>query len=179
MPRWKPKEADLTQEIVKRLFDYDPETGVLIRAEGRRKGAPAGYQMNKGYWIVSVGSTRFLAHRLIWLWTHGRWPLFIDHINRNRLDNRLCNLREATKVENCQNKSARSNNTSGVTGVTWDATRQRWKGQIIVNGRVINLKRHKTFEAAVEERLEAERKHFGAFAPQAHQAPSGAFFMGN
>lgn len=106
----------------------------------------------------------------------GRWPymhrlilpcegMLIDHINRNRLDNRKRNLRIASIEENARNRSRSKNNTSGCTGVFFETGRKRWKAQIWVDGRSINLGRYRDKLEAEKARKDAERQYFGEFAP--------------
>jgi HNH endonuclease len=83
-----------------------------------------------------------------------------DHINRNKLDNRKANLRRVTQVENVQNSVTRSDNTSGVRGVTWDAARQQWQARISVRGKVVHLGRFDTLAQAEGARRAAEERHW-------------------
>ena len=90
--------------------------------------------------------------------------LVIDHINHNRLDNRISNLRVCTQHENCLNKSIQCNNTSGVAGVSktkWN----KWQAQIKVNERLMYLGNFATLEEAAEARRQAEIEYYGEFAP--------------
>lgn len=91
--------------------------------------------------------------------------LVIDHINRNRLDNRICNLRACTLQENNMNKSIPCNNTSGIQGVSWDKNRNKWLVHITVNRKQIHLGYFNTIEEAAEARRQAEIEYFGEFAP--------------
>lgn len=88
----------------------------------------------------------------------------VDHINHNPLDNRKCNLRLTTNQQNNMNKGLQSNNTSGVTGVVWDKSRNRWLASIKVNGKNIFLGRFTNFEDTVKARKEAEEKYFGEYS---------------
>lgn len=90
----------------------------------------------------------------------------IDHINNNKLDNRVENLRVCNKSKNAMNvKNLKSNNTSSVTGVTWDKSRNKWIAQINVNKKHIHLGRFDDFKEATKVRLKAEKKYFKEFAP--------------
>lgn len=130
---------ELTQERLRQLVRYDPETGVLTRlqAGGKRAtrpdkvGMPAGSVGGNGYVYVSVGGKRYSAHRLAWLYVFGRWPAQVDHINRDRADNRLANLREATTKENNRNTAAR--------GYWWHKRARKWRAGITVDGRNVHL----------------------------------------
>ena len=91
--------------------------------------------------------------------------MIVDHINHNKLDNRCDNLRICTQQENAQNISIRSDNTSGVTGVTWDKSRGKWAAYIHVNNKKKFLGRFKTKKEAIEMRRLAEIEYYGEFAP--------------
>ena len=89
--------------------------------------------------------------------------MVVDHINRNPLDNRICNLRICTQHDNCLNKTARYDNISGVIGVVWDKKNKKWRAQIRVNGKYIHLGRYNTKEEAIEARRQAEIEYFGEY----------------
>ena len=93
-----------------------------------------------------------------------------DHIDCNKtLDNRKSNLRPATKSEQAQNKGVYANNTSGITGVSWDALHQKWRAYIGVNNKTISLGLFANKDEAIKTRLEAELKYFSnGFEPQRH-----------
>ena len=90
----------------------------------------------------------------------------VDHINRNKLDNRKENLRKATHTENSINRNIPSNNTSGVIGVYYKKPKDIWNAKIWVNGKEIYIKGSKNKEIAIKARLQAEKEYFGEFAPQ-------------
>jgi len=113
-------------ETVRELFDYDPETGNLVwkkRGKAVQVGKAAGSVNSRGYLNVSVKGRIYLGHRLVWLYHHGQWPEVIDHINHNKLDNRIENLRDVGSVEN-------NRNMAGVKGVCFDNTKGKWKAYI-------------------------------------------------
>ena len=92
----------------------------------------------------------------------------IDHINRNPLDNRKCNFREATYQENSQNRSKQSNNTSGIIGVLFRNDTSKWVARINIDKKQTTIYYGGSFEEAVKSRLQAEKKYYGEFAPQKH-----------
>lgn len=105
---------------------------------------------------------RMLAHRVAWTMTYGNIPLNkdIDHINGDKSNNRIINLRLVTKSENNKNQHrVRSNNTSGVTGVYWCASRNKWISRININGETKTLLRSMNFDEAVEARRLAELRN--------------------
>lgn len=87
----------------------------------------------------------------------------IDHINRDGLDNRVCNLRFATFSQNNMNKGLQKNNTSGCTGVTWHKGTQRWRARIKINRKMIGLGYYQKKSDAIKARKKAEIKYFGEF----------------
>ena len=95
----------------------------------------------------------------------GEWPQGeIDHADRNPRNNVFANLRDTTPVQNKQNQSLRSDNTSGVKGVTWCGAKQKWQAQIVVNKKNKQLGRFDNFYLAVVARRAAEESHFGQYA---------------
>jgi hypothetical protein len=107
------------------LFSYDPETGLVIR---KVSGVEVGSETSDGYLSVYRKGKNYKLHRVAWLLTYGDWPEeFIDHINGDRQDNRLQNLRLADNSENLMNCVVYSNNKSGVKGVCWDSKRSKWR----------------------------------------------------
>ena len=90
----------------------------------------------------------------------------VDHINKNKLDNRKFNLRICDYQTNLRNSSRKSNNTSGVTGVGWDNKSKKWRARICVDYKAISLGFYNNKGEAVKARLRAEKKYFGDFAPQ-------------
>jgi hypothetical protein len=93
---------------------------------------------------------------------------YYDHIDRNELNNRKCNLRPASNSEQCQNRSKFKNNTSGVTGVHYDKNKNKYIARIQVNNKRIVIGNYDNKYDAIKARLTAEQKYFGEFAPQKH-----------
>lgn len=110
-----------------------------------------------GYRHGSIFSRRYFAHRIVWLFATGNWPVNqIDHINGNRSDNRISNLRDVTKAENMKNMRVRSKSKSGSNGVYWYEAVQKWQVYISVNGKTKNLGSFADKNAAVAARKDAE-----------------------
>ncbi len=153
--------STVTVERVKELLDYDPETGVFTwkvdRGPKARKGDTAGWLEKSGYLNIRLGKKNYRAHRVAWAVFTGGWPeLDIDHINGVRIDNRIANLRLATRSQNAQNlKKAMSNNKHGFLGVKKNGN--RWNASINIDKQYIYLGCFKTPERAHQEYLEAKR----------------------
>lgn len=151
---------ELTQEYLRELMRYDPDTGIFTRLVSRSstamKGRVAGTKNSRGYLQISIDRKLYSAHRLAWFYVYGVWPSCeIDHINRCKSDNRILNLREATGSENQQNRLKSKNNTSGYKGVFWHKTKQKWYAAILVNSKAIHLGVFKTTEEAYAAYCEA------------------------
>lgn len=168
---------DLTQSLLNEIFGYDPETGVLYHKERPRWMFTKGYKGGEtswrtfntqnagkpitnvggsGYLRVNIGGKRYSAHRIIWVMVHGEWPDEIDHINGDRADNRLCNLRAVTRQENLRNLARRSDNTSGYTGVSYSKRDDVFIAYITVDGHAKVIGRYGTAQQAAKARAEAE-----------------------
>lgn len=137
-------KQELTQEYLKSILNYNPETGIFTWRKRishlREVGDVAGYFDRKnGYSRIIIKGARFNAHNLAYFLVYGVLLKNIDHINGVKNDNRILNLRESTISENCMNRIISSNNTSGVKGVSWDKTRQRWVARICANGRNFHI----------------------------------------
>ncbi len=157
----------LTYEQVKRYFSYDPKTGIVTWTENvhnksnSRPGDKAGGMMPIGYigTAFRIGGEKKFAymHRIAWMLTHKKWPEGqIDHINGNRADNRLENLRDVPLGTNRKNMKKPKNNTSGYMGIGWDKGRNKWNVKIGVNGKTVNIGRFKELDEAIAAREQAE-----------------------
>jgi len=145
---------ELTQEFVQSLFDY--KNGALfwkhkIISRGRKlkKGGQKVFTLAPdGYLKVGFNSRQYLVHRIIFLYHHGFLPECLDHINGIRSDNRIENLRPATKYQNILNSNLRSDNTSGVKGVCWNARKRKWFARIHVDKKTMSLGYYDDLELA-------------------------------
>lgn len=149
----------LTAERLREVISYNADTGVFLNKVARRRaliGAVSGRINRDGYRQIQIDGRIYSAHRLAWLYVHGSWPGgFIDHINRLRSDNRLENLRLASRAENNQNSATPKTNTSGFRGVTWDGRGQKWRATITVDNKKISVGSHATPEEAYAAYLRA------------------------
>jgi len=128
---------------LKTHVSYDRETGVFSwvqSASGRIMSRPAGTKTSDGYVCVYILGRLYQAHHLAWAFVYGEWPDQIDHINRHRGDNRISNLRPATRSQNAHNKAEPTNNTSGFKGIRF--RKNRWEASCMVRGKRKYLGRH-------------------------------------
>ncbi len=118
------KHTTMPIEQLRDLLAYDPQTGLLTR---RENGKRALYTLNyAGYFWGRVQSKLVLAHRAAWAISHGEWVSTLDHINRDKLDNRICNLRSVTAFENARNTAGKSEKKSRYIGVGYLPSANRW-----------------------------------------------------
>ena len=156
------KEALISQQDLKELFWLNRDTGDLMnrlkRSSSASANAVAGWiDKPSGYRRIKINGVQYRMHRLVWLYHFGEWPVDeIDHINGERLDNRIDNLRVVTNQENCKNQKLPRNNKSGVTGVHFNKHHQKWQAQIKGDGKLKHLGSFANFEDAVAARKAAE-----------------------
>jgi hypothetical protein len=157
----------ITQERLKELFDY--QDGNLVWKINRGRLAKAGqvagnFDEKLGYIRVGMSRKSYLLHRVIFMYHHGYLPEFLDHINGDRVDNRIENLRPATKDENCRNRCSHKNNTSGEKNVSWHIGKKKWGVSLHVNGAKRHFGDYEDLELAALVAAEARDKFHGAFA---------------
>ena len=174
-------------DMLHKLVYYEPQTGLFVwkqrtpdmfvegkissitkakRFNVRYSGRNAQTDHSNGYTNINVpnfGQVR--AHRVAWAMVHGVWPEHdIDHVNGVRTDNRICNLRLATRSENLRNTRKFPKNTSGYVGVYFYKQRDNWNARISINNKQINLGYFPTIESAAKARAEAEHKYWGEYS---------------
>lgn len=155
-------EIPLTQELVQHLFDYNPETGIIKwKNPGRNHNAKIGdivRSMSHGYYRVQIYGKKYPAHQIIWLYVHGYIPENdMDHIDRNRHNNKLSNLREVSRQCNMRNVGRQTNNKSGVVGVSFVKKSFNWYANIMVNKKTFGLGYYVDYIEAACARLAAEQ----------------------
>jgi hypothetical protein len=150
-------------ERIREVFEYNPEMGTLrwkiTNSPRAVAGSIAGTRMKNGYLGVGLDKADHYVHRLAWALTYNRWPFQIDHINNNKADNRLCNLREADFSKNAVNRPIRRDNKSGETGVHFDKSRNQWKVDV-------GHKTHGRFNSkkeAIKKRRKMAKLAYGEF----------------
>jgi hypothetical protein len=152
-----------TQERLKELLHYDPDTGLFTWIKSTNTSikinSVAGGKTSRGYTQIRADKKLYLARRLAWLYVYGNFPeSFLDHVNEKPSDNRISNLRLATHQENGHNKSTpNKNNTSGFLGVIWQKPNKKWLAQIRINGKRKHLGLFNTPEEASEAYKAAKR----------------------
>lgn len=138
----------LTQERIKELFAYDDISGTLVNLVSRgrtRKGKVADcLDMVSGYYKVMIDRKLYCQHRVIWLLVNGELPECLDHINGNRIDNRLENLRAATKSENMHNRANNINSSTGIKGLHLSKSPKQ-SDRYLAKIRLNNKSYHKSF----------------------------------
>ena len=153
----------LTQERLKELLEWNG-VNFIWKISYKRKvcGKIAGLLCPDGYRRIRIDGKLYPEHRLVWFYYYGYFPSKqLDHINRNRSDNTLENLRltQRGQADNMQNTSIRSDNTSGFKGVSWQKDRNLWMARIYFDGVCHNLGRYKTKEQAYQAYLDAKKKY--------------------
>ena len=154
----------ITQERLKELVHYNKETGVFTSLVDWKRyckvGDTLGREANNGYIVLNVDYKQYLAHRLAWLYEHGEFPNVIDHLDCNKHNNRLSNLKNTTHFDNSKNyQRRRANTTSGQRGVHWNKGSDKWTASIGYDGKSIHLGSFESKAKALEARLEAEKKY--------------------
>lgn len=149
-----------TQERLQQVLVYDPDTGVFkwLPGSGKNQSRVAGYLYPRTrYRVIHIDGVFIVAHRLAWLWCYNCCPVCdVDHINGDREDNRIANLRLASRSENNANCSVRSHSKSGVKGVRWHRGNGMWQARLTRNGKEVVAYRRSIEEAAEAYKQMAE-----------------------
>lgn len=147
------------------LFEY--RNGHLYWTQNapiKVRGKLAGSMNSRGYWKVMIDGKRYGAHQIVFAMHHGHIPAFIDHINGDKSDNRIENLRPATKSQNGYNRKIDAGNTSGAKNVSYRADTKKWRVDLRVNGKAICVGSYEDFDLAELVAIEAREKYHGRFA---------------
>jgi len=165
--RQQRRGAIVTQSRLKELLEYNPDSGIFVwncsNGLKIKKGDIAGPVYGSGYRNIRLDGRTYPAHRLAWLYVHGKLPKnIIDHINHNRMDNSIRNLRDITPSQNAKNKNLGGRNKSGVMGVS--RRNGRWWAQIKASKKLISLGFFDDFFEACCARKSAENRY--GFMPE-------------
>jgi DUF971 family protein len=157
-------EPILTHDRLKSLFEYQPDTGKFVRRVNmgnKAAGTIAGTRHTSGYITLFFDNKRYYAHRLAWFYVHGSMPaMWIDHINGDKADNRIANLRHASPSTNNQNRrKCQRNSKTGILGVDIHKPSGRFRAQITISGKKHNIGNFDTAEEAHIAYLETKRKY--------------------
>ena len=170
------KTPDLSSEYVRRILNYYPETGSIKRVfKNKRYGQrETGFFDRNGYLLLSIDSSKYLAHRVIWLWMTGSWPdVWVDHIDGNKANNRWSNLRPATRDQNMRNARSVRRRHQLPRGVGYSSkAKQSFRARLKIHGHQLELGSYPTAEEASEVyQLVAELAH-GSYAYHLSQGAS-------
>lgn len=154
----------ISADELRATLSFDPATGrfIWLRPYGTKTkigSVAGGRSKHQGYSVIWINKKSYRAHRLAWLYMTGAWPIGeIDHINGDRSDNRIANLRDVTAKQNQQNRRyARPDNVSSLIGAGWIASRKKWRARICLDRRSIYLGYFDTKELAHDAYLQAKR----------------------
>lgn len=155
-------DGALPVSIVEAHLSYCPDTGVFRTKTNRRNihtGDVVGAADRQGYLVTTIFKKPLKLHRAAWAITHGEWPNgSIDHINGNKSDNRIANLRVVTNSQNKQNITKPENNTSGLMGVSFHKASMKWRATIKLNGKSTHIGLFESTDAAYSAYLDAKRE---------------------
>lgn len=150
-------DSKLTADRARELLSYSHETGALtwrVNRSSAKAGNVAGRINEDGYYRVKIDRVEHYAHRVIWLMVHGEFPAEeIDHVNRDPADNRLDNLRPATRAENSFNRGVQSSSKSGIKGVHWNKSSRSWLA--ILRGKYLGSFPSKELALAARQQAES------------------------
>ena len=161
-------EEFISADLVRALFTYVPTTGEffnrLTTGTKAKQGELAGYITDNNYVEVTILSRKYKAHRLAWLYTYGTFPAaLLDHIDGDRLNNALYNLREATATQNLYNTPIRSDNTSRYKVVALDRRWNKFRAYINIEGKQQSLGYYDTAEEAGSAYVSAAKELHGEY----------------
>lgn len=159
----------ISREALHDSLDYNPATGVFRYKKNHmlsRIGTIAGYLTNTGYRKISINNREYYEHRLAWIYVYGELPAQdIDHINEIKSDNRIANLRAATRSQNNINTANGKGGFLGVKGVTYDRVNLKYRAKIAKDYRTIHLGRFESLDEAAAAYRAASESLFGEYAP--------------
>ncbi|HEJ8266517.1 TPA: HNH endonuclease [Klebsiella oxytoca] len=163
---------NLSLETVRNFFSYDETTGILYCKSpfgSKSPGDTLGVKTDTGYLRVFFNGKNIRVHRIIWVLKYGEIPstLVVDHIDGDKLNNRITNLRLCTQNQNTRNRRIHSNNAAGLKGVYFNDSprnRKKWIAQISIAKKKIRLGRFHTKEEAHRAYVAASMQYHGDFS---------------
>ena len=161
-----------TQARVRELFDFNKMTGEFCRKIRTANSVSVGDRADRngpsGYLVCAVDGVAVMAHRLAWLHVYGEWPSAvgydIDHVDGNKKNNAIGNLRVATRSQNNINSATHKSNTSGVRGVSWCKRTGRWQAHVHIGKKAVFLGRFYDLREAAQVRVDAVKREYGAYS---------------
>lgn len=157
-------DTGLTHQRLLEVIDYSPETGLFtwkVHKKSAKPGELAGSK-NCNYIKICIDYKVYFAHRLAWFYVHKRWPLLIDHKDRDGTNNRISNLRECSYSENSHNVGLTQRNSTGFKGVSYRSERGKYHAQLCLNGKRIHVGYFDSAESAHEAYVK-KAKDFGVW----------------
>ena len=154
----------ISHKYLTSLFSYNPEDGLFTRIKARQGtngaiGCVAGTVNPHGYVMINILGSLYAAHRLAWYYETGEYPAFhLDHVDQDKTNNRISNIRKASYAVNARNMPMRSDNKSGQVGVSWDSSRSKWYVRISVDGKNKFIGYRGELVDAIELRKKAEKE---------------------
>ena len=157
-------EKSITQDKLKKLISYNPDTGEFFRlvslSNSSKIGKVTGYKTDFGYIRLCVDGKQYFAHRLAWLYIYGEFPSsVIDHIDQNPSNNKISNLRTVSIKQNLENRNKPKNNKSGFKGVSWSKSVNKWIAMIGHKNQQIYLGAYKNIHDADHAYQNAAKKY--------------------
>jgi hypothetical protein len=154
----------IDSDLAEALLDYNADNGSFVwtnyNKNNCKKGMAAGTVNKRGYLKIQIFGKVYCAHRIAWLIYYGKHPEYgIDHIDGDKLNNAISNLRDADQLENSKNAKLSIANKSGFTGVTWAVHRNKWRSRIMFEGKDITLGFFSDIEDAISARKSANKKY--------------------
>lgn len=164
------KNVMLTQERLKEFLFYDNKTGCFYRHKSFKTGKQIPYklvgtQRPDGYLSTCIDGKTYLLHRLAWLYVHNKWPDdVIDHINGNKSDNKITNLRSVTQSQNLINRDFDRKSNYKIGGVYWNKGKNAWMVRITINKKQVYMGLYDDFFEACCVRKSAVNTYYGEYA---------------
>lgn len=160
-------KSNLTNERLKELVSYEKETGNFFRivsVANIKCGLVIAKPSKNGYLRMHIDGYLYYLHRLAWFYEHNEWPIAIDHIDGDKTNNKIQNLRSATYGQNLQNISKKTKAISGFKGAYFHEKTKNWQAKIMVNRKTKSLGYFKTPEEAHQAYING-KKTFHTFSP--------------